>query len=88
METEEKITLNLRLKYLIKVYIATLNGCTFCVDIGKAYAQKEELDGDIFDDLLRFEESSKFSEPEKAALSYVDEATRNKHVADTTFLRL
>lgn len=85
VETEEKITLDSKLKHLIKVYIATLNGCGFCIDIGKAHAKKKKLDSGIFDDLLRFEESSKFSESEKTALTYVDEATRNKHVADSTF---
>lgn len=88
VQTEEKISLDPKLKHLIKVYVATLNGCAFCVDIGKASAEKQNVDGSIFDDLLRFEDSSLFSEAEKAALSYVDEATRNKHVDDDTFGRL
>lgn len=88
VETEELIDLDSKLKHLIKVYTATLNGCAFCVDIGKASAQKKQLDPAIFDDLLRFEESPQFNESEKAALAYVDEATRNKHVADSTFERL
>ncbi len=88
LKTEEKITIDPKLKHLIKVYVATINGCTFCVDIGKASAQTKNLDGAIFDDLLRFEESPQFSEAEKAALAYVDEVTRNKHVDDSTFERM
>jgi AhpD family alkylhydroperoxidase len=88
IQTEQKCTLEPKLKYMIKVYIATINGCAFCVDIGKATAQKEEVNPEIFEDLLRFEESSRFSESEKAMLSYIDEATRNKHVADATFEQL
>jgi AhpD family alkylhydroperoxidase len=88
MATEEKISLDPKLNHLIKVYVATMNGCAFCVDIGKALAQTKNLDAGIFDDLLIFEESSHFSESEKAALAYVDEATRNKHVNDATFERL
>lgn len=88
MDTEEKFTLDLKLKHLIKTYVATINGCGFCIDIGKASAQKKQLDSAIFDDLLRFEESSKYSDAEKAALAYVDEATRDKHVDDSTFERL
>lgn len=88
VDTDEKITVEPRLKYLIKVFIATLNGCAFCVDIGKASAQKKNVDPDVFDDLLRFDESSQFTNAEKAALAYVDEATRNKHVSDSTFERL
>ncbi|MBN2730851.1 MAG: carboxymuconolactone decarboxylase family protein [Balneolaceae bacterium] len=88
VETEETIDLNPRLQHLIKVYVATINGCAFCVDIGKASAEKKNLDDKMFDDLLRFEESSHFSEAEKAALQYVDEATRNKHVDEAIFSRL
>ena len=84
-KTEERIELDTRLQHLIKVYVATLNGCSFCVDIGKASTRKEEVDVAVFDNLLRFEESPHFTEAEKAALRYVDEAARNKHVDDTTF---
>lgn len=87
-EVEKKCTIDPKLKHLIKVYTATLNGCAFCVDIGKAHAQKENLNPGIFDDILRFNESSRFNEAEKAALTYVDEATHNKYVADATFKRL
>jgi len=88
IQTEQKCTLKPKIKHLIKVYIATLNGCAFCVDIGRAGAQKEGVNAEIFEDLLRFEESDQFNEAEKAMLSYIDEATRNKHVTDTTFERL
>lgn len=88
VKTEEMITIDSKLNHLIKVYVATINGCAFCVDIGKASAQTKNLDAGIFDDLLRFEESAHFSESEKAALAYVDESTRNKHVNDSTFERL
>lgn len=87
-QIEQSISIDAKLKHLIKVYVATINGCAFCVDIGKAAAEKENLDSSIFDDLLRFEESSKFKPSEKAALAYVDETTRNKHIADATFERL
>lgn len=87
-QTEQSISIDAKLKHLIKVYVATINGCAFCVDIGKAAAEKENHDSSMFDDLLRFEESSKFKPSEKAALAYVDETTRNKHISDTTFERL
>ncbi len=88
VQTEESIELDKKLQHLIKVYVATLNGCAFCVDIGKASAQKNDMDEHIFDDLLKFEDSHRFSPAEKTALHYVDETTRNKHVADETFERL
>lgn len=88
VKLDEKFTIDPGLKHLIKVYVATLNGCAFCVDIGKASAQSKGLPTDKFEDLLRFEESNQFTNKEKAALAYADEATRNKHVKDSTFERL
>lgn len=87
-KVQNRVTLDAKLSHLIKVYIATLNGCAFCVDIGKASALQKKQDLAIFEDLFRFEESDEFTAAEKAALAFVDEATRNKHVADETFERL
>lgn len=87
-QTEKKISIDKKLKHLIKVYVATINGCAFCVDIGKAAAEREKQNPSIFDNLLRFEDSSAFKPSEKAALAYVDETTRNKHINDSTFHRL
>lgn len=87
-DTDKKFTIDPKLNHLIKVYVATINGCGFCIDMGKASAKKEKHDPSIFDDLLRFEDSEKFNESEKAALAYAEETTRNKHVEDSTFKRL
>ena len=65
MDIDQLFTISSRLKHLVKVYVATLNGCAFCIDIGKASAQNDDMDSSIF-----------------------DEATRNKHVSDSTFNRL
>ncbi|MDR8390351.1 carboxymuconolactone decarboxylase family protein [Aliifodinibius sp. S!AR15-10] len=88
MDLDQFFTISSRLKHLIKVYVATLNGCAFCIDIGKASAKTKDIDSSIFDDLMQFDESESFTAAEKSALSYVDEATRNKHVSDSTFNRL
>jgi len=48
--TEEKFTIDPKLNHLIKTYVATINGCGFCIDIGKASAQKKELEPHIFDE--------------------------------------
>ncbi|MFC4874458.1 carboxymuconolactone decarboxylase family protein [Negadavirga shengliensis] len=83
-----RFTIPPRLQHLISIYTATMNGCAFCVDIGKASAKQKKLNPSIFDDLLRFEESGGFTAAEKAALAYVDEVNRNKHVSDAIFDRL
>ncbi|MEX0780155.1 MAG: carboxymuconolactone decarboxylase family protein [Balneolales bacterium] len=85
---DKKFTIDTKLKHMIKAYVATINGCAFCVDIAKASAQRHKIKSNSFDDLLRFEESELFSEAHKAALAYVDESTRNKRVTDSTFERL
>lgn len=84
----KRITISQKLRHLIAMYTATMNGCAFCVDMGKASAQQKKMDPHIFDDLLRFEESERLTAAEKTALAYVDEANRNKHVSDATFERL
>ena len=83
-----QFTIDQKLQHLIKVYTAAQNGCAFCVDIGKASAQEKNLAPGIFEDLLKFEESLRFTSAEKAALNYVDEVNRQKHVSDSTFERL
>ncbi|NGP87076.1 carboxymuconolactone decarboxylase family protein [Fodinibius halophilus] len=88
MNIQEKCTLDNRLKHLIKVYVATLNGCSFCVDIGKATAQQDDIETEVFEDLLNFKESNRFTKSEKAALTYIDETTRELEVTDQTFENL
>ena len=85
---EDKFTIDRELIHLIQTYVASINGCAFCIDMAKAsYQQNEHQDGKL-DELMRFEESTAFPEAEKAALAYVDEATRNKQVEEETFQRL
>lgn len=82
---EKGLSLDDELKFLIKSYVATLNGCTFCIDIAQAQAQKRDVPLEKYDALLQYETSSAFTERERAALAYVEEATRNKSVRDDTF---
>jgi alkylhydroperoxidase family enzyme len=83
--TERKLSLDPELRFLIKSYVATLNGCSFCTDIAHAHAQNQGVPTDKYENLLRYETSDVFSARERAALGYVEEATRNKGVSDTTF---
>jgi AhpD family alkylhydroperoxidase len=83
--TESKLSLDPELRFLIKSYVATLNGCSFCADIAHAHAQDQGVPTDKYENLLRYETSDVFSPRERAALAYVGEATRNKAVSDATF---
>ena len=70
---------------LLQSHVATLNGCSFCVDIGRAMATYEGLTFEKMDSVADFRTSPLFTPRERAALAYVDEATRTKRVSDETF---
>jgi AhpD family alkylhydroperoxidase len=82
---EKAIRLDPGLKYLVKTLAARVNGCTFCVDIAEAMAVQKHMSLEKFHALAEYRTSPLFSDRERAALAYVEEATRNKRVADTTF---
>lgn len=86
--TEDKLSIDPELRFLIKSYVATLNGCSFCIDIAQANAQDQNVSTAKYDALLQYETSDLFSDRERAAIAYVEEATRNKAVSDATFSTL
>lgn len=88
IQVEAALSLDDELKFLLKSYVATLNGCAFCVDIAQAHARQRDVPTDKYEALLQYATSDVFSEHERAALAYVEEATREKAVDDATFERL
>jgi alkylhydroperoxidase family enzyme len=85
---ERTITLAPELSILVRTWPAMINECTFCVDIAKAAALYRHVTLDKIEALPSYRTSPLFSARERAALAYVEEATRNKHVADATFAEL
>ncbi|MFQ5547662.1 MAG: carboxymuconolactone decarboxylase family protein [Woeseia sp.] len=79
-----RLSLDTTLVTLIKAHLSMLNGCGFCEDIALAMAVQKRLGLDKFRHLDRFRESGAFTEREKAALSYVEEANSGE-VRDSTF---
>jgi alkylhydroperoxidase family enzyme len=73
---------------LLQTRVAMLNRCEFCQDIAKAMAVRQRLGLERFRDLERWQESDAFDEREKAALAFVEEATRSREVSDATFEQL
>jgi alkylhydroperoxidase family enzyme len=73
---------------LLATRVAMLNGCAFCQDIKRAYAIRTRLGTRRFDALADWRNSELFDERERAALAYVEEATRSKVVSDATFAAL
>lgn len=82
---ERKLSLDPGLRLLLQAHVAGLNGCGFCLDIGRAMAVEEHLDLAKFDALPEFETSPRFDERERAALRYLAEATRGVRVSDASF---
>ncbi len=79
-----RLSLDAGLTTLIKVHLSMLNGCAFCKDIALAQAVQKRLGMEKFGDLERFRESAAFTDREKAALAFVEEAN-SKKVTDSTF---
>jgi AhpD family alkylhydroperoxidase len=84
----EGLTLEPELRLIVQVWVAMVNRCTFCVDIARALAVQEHLSLDKFHALPEWRTSPLFSDRDRAALAYADEATRNKKVDDATFATL
>ncbi len=79
------LKLDLELQLLIADQASTINGCSFCLDLGRAFALRSNLGLAKFEALEEYRTSPLFTERERAALAYTEEATRNKHVSDATF---
>jgi AhpD family alkylhydroperoxidase len=76
------------LKLLLQGHVARLNGCGFCVDIGRAIATYEGFTFEKLDAVADYRTSSLFTPAERAALAYVEEATQKKRVSDETFAEM
>ena len=85
---EQHLSLHRELTFLLKSYISMLNGCAFCEDIAKAVAVDYGLSLEKYYQLGVFRTSALYTERERAALAYVEEATQKKRVADDTFAAL
>lgn len=85
---ENHLTLEPELRFLLSVHVARLNGCSFCADLNQAAAVQARMGRDRFLALDEYRTSPLFSESERAALAYVEEATRTRKVSDTTFAAL
>jgi alkylhydroperoxidase family enzyme len=76
------------LHYLIGALASQINGCAFCLDLARSMAIRDHLEMEKFEALADYRTSPLFSDRERAALTYVEEATRHKRVSDATFREL
>ena len=86
---DRRLRLDPDLKVLISSHAATLNGCTFCVDIVQAIALlRRPAISDKLARLHAWRTDPAFSERERAALTYVEQITRDRRVDEATFATL
>ena len=82
------IRLDPEIHFMVGTLVAQINGCAFCVDLGRAMAIREHMTMKKFNALSEYRKSPLFSGRERAALAYAEEATRFKRVSDATFEEL
>lgn len=82
---ESGLSLDPELRLLLISQSSLINGCGFCADLHHAQALQAKLGMEKFSALLDYAQSPHFSERERAALAYAEEATRQRHVSDATF---
>ena len=86
---DKKLALSHDTAMLIRERVASINGCLFCMDATRYAALKKSMNNKgKFDALDQYRSSSLFTDPERAALDYVTELTRDKLVSADTFARL
>ena len=85
---DRKLELPAETAMLVREQVAHINICEFCMDIGRSFVVKAQMNEAKFDALPEYRTSSLFSDAERAALDYVTELTRTKSVAPETFERL
>jgi alkylhydroperoxidase family enzyme len=85
---DRKLELPPETAMLIREQVAHINICEFCIDIGRMFVVKAQMNEAKFDALPEYRTSSFFSEAERAALDYVSELTRDKKVEPETFERM
>ncbi len=85
---DKKLTLSPELGLLVREQVARINVCEFCMDIARAFIIQASMNQAKFDAPDQYQTSSLFTEPERAALDYVTELTKEKNVKPETFERL
>ena len=86
--TERAVRLEPSLRILLKWHIASLNGCSFCVDMAQVSAREIPELRQKLAALGSGAASEQLSPRERAALAYAEEVTRDCRVTDSNFERL
>jgi alkylhydroperoxidase family enzyme len=86
---DKKLRLREQTAMLIREQVASINMCLFCMDASRWAAVRKSADNAArFDALPEYRTSPLFTGAERAALDYVTELVRDKHVDPGTFAAL
>lgn len=88
VHTLERLSLDSELTELMMAQASLLNGCGFCADLHLARLVRDKLGTAKFEALAEYASSPAFSERERAALAFAEQATRGRQVDDATFREL
>ena len=80
-----KLSFDPPFRLLVQTFASMKNGCAFCHDFRQTRAIKRHLGTEKFLALDNYRTNELFNDRERAALSYIEEATVNKNVSDSTF---
>lgn len=87
-QLDKKLQLPAELASLIRVQVARINICLFCIDTGRWAAAKASMNVAKFDALDQYASNALFSDKERVALDYATELTRDKTVNPIIFKRM
>ncbi len=82
------IKLDPELHLMVGTLASQIKGCGFCSDLARSTVIRKHLRMEKFNALSEYRTSPLFSDRERAALAYVEEAKRHKRVSDATFKAL
>jgi len=82
---EKGLELDTSTRLLVQSWVAMVNGCGFCVDIGRALAVESGLGLEKFNALPTWRTNSVFEAHERAALAYAEEVNRDRRASDEAF---
>jgi len=85
---DKKMQLKPEAVMLVREWVARINICLFCIDIGRLFAIKSGMNEAKFDALENYSTSPLFTEADRAMLDYVTELARDKKINRATFNRL
>jgi len=89
---EKKLEIPFDIVLLIREYVASLNGCGYCIDANKWAALNKTANGNAnaakISALSSYTRSDRFTKAEKSLLDYITELTKNRKVSQATFDKL